>query len=1085
MKKIIGIFVLIIVLTFIVFLNGSIMHNKKNDIFNSEIILSDITTPILINPTYSKNHYIVADYILSASNSDMTNTIQKSLNACKQNKGGTVWLEKGIYNVSSPITIPSGCTLMGDWQDPDNYNGPLDYGTKIVVDVNKFSKDNSNDELSGLFKIEASAGVEGLTIYYKNQDINNPKSQPWSFYYKVEGDAKKYTYMLYTIKNITMINSYRGIGRGLSEGYTHEMLMIENVKGTTIHTGVVIHNSGEVGTIDGLSLKSDYWSNVNVDAFNDNSTKPTYLKISNKIKSLGGKGLVITDVESQEYFNIDLSGFKYGIYIPNANDIKPRYMGMGSFYNLSITNCEIGFMVEEGKYYKESIRLYYSMIDKNSGYLISNSYIEGSKYARYNGSPLIKDSEKDKIGTIKLNDVKVKGIIHTTGESAKGRTTSALTNVIYNNGTGTYINAVNVGNEKDVTGTINNTNRFSNSTLEHKLKNNGKNLEVLSSNNSINEINNKLVKVSNAGGGVVYLKPGVYNINKQGNDVCAIKVPANVELRGSSAVSSRFFDIGTTFNVKDDVRAVCIHGSNSGVSGINFVYSDVARELYNSSSYFPKNYDYSIFVEGSNNLSNIYIKNVSIAGGSYGVYLNKCNDYSIENLVTGVVKNAIRIDNSNKGLIKNSLQNGTVIIRNRLVHYDEEAGRDGRNQHVTDVSAENLNYIVLNNTHKIEIQNCFTWASSVFLTANNSTIYAVNIGYDGMSESNGIVFKNNNSKATVVNTLRAAGVPLSSNDKSFGLYNIVRTLDVGENDIVASNYLPTSQTLLSGDISDNGKIDTMDYILLRKYLLKSITLNGNQLFRADVNLDGGISSLDYILIRKTLIYGSGTNPTPTPVPTEVPIPTSSPAINIPPTIYDWTSTSLFNTTIGNTSATTTICNLGTDSDDGLKIIEYYTNCTKRKTTNISNGCATITISACPNSVLNYRLKDTNNYSQEISVNDIGKYLIYAQVYNKLLYPGIPAQNSLDNLGYHVARSNQKISSRIKEIGNIAVTQHANDSNQTFLSNLYNGIISRNVDDSGVDYWLGRLNNGISRNSVLEELINSGEAKAIYSAWGYN
>lgn len=86
-----------------------------------------------------------------------------------------------------------------------------------------------------------------------------------------------------------------------------------------------------------------------------------------------------------------------------------------------------------------------------------------------------------------------------------------------------------------------------------------------------------------------------------------------------------------------------------------------------------------------------------------------------------------------------------------------------------------------------------------------------------------------------------------------------------------------------GDINSDGKIGINDYILIRKYILGSITLTDNEQKEADVNGDNKINSKDYILIRKAIVNGVEIKPieketptpviTPTPKPTPVPTPT--------------------------------------------------------------------------------------------------------------------------------------------------------------------------------------------------------------------
>ncbi len=81
--------------------------------------------------------------------------------------------------------------------------------------------------------------------------------------------------------------------------------------------------------------------------------------------------------------------------------------------------------------------------------------------------------------------------------------------------------------------------------------------------------------------------------------------------------------------------------------------------------------------------------------------------------------------------------------------------------------------------------------------------------------------------------------------------------------------------LPKGDIDGNGKVASMDYILVRKHLLKQALLTGDKLTRADVNGDGKVSFLDYTLIRNT-IWENANSQTPTPQPTNTPTPTVVP-----------------------------------------------------------------------------------------------------------------------------------------------------------------------------------------------------------------
>ena len=56
-----------------------------------------------------------------------------------------------------------------------------------------------------------------------------------------------------------------------------------------------------------------------------------------------------------------------------------------------------------------------------------------------------------------------------------------------------------------------------------------------------------------------------------------------------------------------------------------------------------------------------------------------------------------------------------------------------------------------------------------------------------------------------------------------------------------------------GDVNGDGKVNSIDYILVRKHILSSPKLTGDKLTRADVNNDKNINSKDYIIIKKIIL----------------------------------------------------------------------------------------------------------------------------------------------------------------------------------------------------------------------------------------
>ncbi|MBQ8027144.1 MAG: hypothetical protein IJ261_03400, partial [Clostridia bacterium] len=262
--------------------------------------------PTILETVYPTEDVVIADIVISdapysADNSgeqDVTAIIQQAIDDCAENGGGTVWLPAGRYRVTGNIYIRQFVTLRGDYQDPDV---GTDYGTLIIADV-----ESSDAMTPGLFTVGASAGAVGLTVWYPNQRLDNVKPYPYTFYITGNSD-----YMLQTIKNCTLINSYRGIGacseceNGIYQ--CHEMLTIDNVKGTCLYEGLNSHNSADVDTVKTLYILNKYWVEAG-EAFNapQESELDAYTRAN-------GYGLVLGDLEWPQFADVRVSDMLYGV----------------------------------------------------------------------------------------------------------------------------------------------------------------------------------------------------------------------------------------------------------------------------------------------------------------------------------------------------------------------------------------------------------------------------------------------------------------------------------------------------------------------------------------------------------------------------------------------------------------------------------------------------------------------------------------------------------------------------------------------------------------------------------------------------
>ena len=309
---------------------------------------------------------VVTDGAYGADNTgkeDCSAIIQTALNDCARAGGGTVYLPAGRYLMKSGVRIPAFVSLRGDWQDPDEGTA---YGTVILADVT-----STDSSLPALFQLGGSAGVNGLTVYYPRQSLDDIRPYPFTFSVNGQGDG----YMLQTITNCTVINGYRGIGACVAEGNAHEMMTIDNVKGTFLAVGAEAYNQADVGTWKNLTISNKYWSEA------AGGLVPADREALDAYTKANTTGLRLGDLEWTEFANIAISSCKTGVEIVKGKRIEFA----GSFYDVSVTDCATGMQINS--------------MDDRWGMVMARCLFEGSDYAVRNLSG----------GTVKATGVTLRG----------------------------------------------------------------------------------------------------------------------------------------------------------------------------------------------------------------------------------------------------------------------------------------------------------------------------------------------------------------------------------------------------------------------------------------------------------------------------------------------------------------------------------------------------------------------------------------------------------------------------------------------------------------------------------------------------
>lgn len=626
---------------------------------------------VIIDTVYPTEDVVLADIIATDSpyaadpsgESDSTAAIQKAIDDCAANGGGTVWLPLGRYRVTGSIYIRQFVTLRGEYQDPDESN---EYGTIIIADV-----ESSEAMTPGLIRVGASAGAVGLTVWYPEQTIDNVKPYPYTFYVEGNGD-----YMLQTIKNCTLINSYRGIGASSeceNEVYQcHEMLTVDNVKGTCLYEGFNAHNSADVDTIKTLYILNKYWVEAG-EAFNapDEAELDAYTRAN-------GYGLVLGDLEWPQFADVKVSDMLYGMLFKEGI----RYCFSGEFIDLYITDCDYGVCVPDDFIHRRG---------KSWGIGIANGVIEGSEYAVLNLCET----------AIILTNIDVEGKV-------KGSTVRE-----YGIDTSLYTPDYDRFYEKPVSELyIVSTDKTGKSDASA-------------------DVQAKLNEAASTGG-VVYLPGGLYRFDSP------VTVPAGVQLRGSSSVAVRcqrenssgtliLADYGYT---EDSSPLITLGGDGAGLTGlrVDYYHNNPVDESGNYRKTSPV-----VFSEHDD----VYVTNCTFTLASCGIRLEGCENAYFERIVGCCYESMFSFDSCEDCFVEGCLQNANTLPRTGYAQLGiPRITEDKLFVYVfIPITRIHTDYIKLNKCTDITVFNSFIYGGKTFLNSVDSTCRLINIGHDGSSKT--------------------------------------------------------------------------------------------------------------------------------------------------------------------------------------------------------------------------------------------------------------------------------------------------------------------------------------------------------------
>ncbi len=287
--------------------------------------LNENTRPAAITPRNATKDIVIADVLAAdygadpTGAEDSTDAIREALAACSALGGGTVWLGMGRYLVTDTIEIPAFVTLRGE-RPLDEIRTAEDYGTVILA-----APESGTDTKRSLFLLRGSGGVIGMTVYYPEQDVDDPKPYPCVFYIDGNGTGG---YMLSTVQDVLVVNGWDGIGACVTENNAHEQTTVENFRGTFLHTAVSAYNEADVGTFRTIRVSPSYWAD------NLLGERPDIEKVRAYTREKT-TALLLGDLEWDQFADIQIEDCKIAVRTEDGK----RATFTGEMTDVLVRNC--------------------------------------------------------------------------------------------------------------------------------------------------------------------------------------------------------------------------------------------------------------------------------------------------------------------------------------------------------------------------------------------------------------------------------------------------------------------------------------------------------------------------------------------------------------------------------------------------------------------------------------------------------------------------------------------------------------------------------------------------------------------------
>lgn len=660
------------------------------------------------DPRFARNEPLVAGYVLTdflSGEDDCAPVIQALLDRLHEAGGGTLFCPAGEYVCRTPIRVPIGVTLLGEWECP-NGNNAIE-GTLLVWRGPALSEEFDTPFIS----LSHSSCIRGVSFWYPELTVENPTPYP----------AAVRTAHWATAREITLINAWVGIEQLLGDSPS-----MYDIYGTALSIGIYDERVSDIMRVERTRFAPDYW--LSSGRFEgDESALRAYLLAH-------ATGAVFKRTDWSYYTDSEVEGYAVGVEFNATNCY-------GQSYNVTVKHCACGIR---------------ALFTHGNGQALTNWRIEGCDRGIHVpadatfAAMLLQDvliQAKDAVVLehnckVSLIDCTVSGTITAAQGMLLLMNNRFATPLITLSGAASLVAVGNDGlakqniriteealctfdPEKADIVTYRATAKETAAMQIAMRFPSAREIYVAALDNSgatdVTAALNALLAKAGETGGTVYLPSGHYRLDS------TVYVPSGVQLRGAADLCQMAYNTATVLDIHHTAHGVELSAS-SGLAALTFchVLQSTVKMVETGK---PLPHDFAVYAK---NAPDSYVQNVSFLNAYNGILFDGCDRHYVDGVGGTFLNQGIVAKDSLDPVWRNVQLNYQPLARGHEWPQDLLLkGVEGASKIFFQQIQGESEIFVLDNVRDAMVWGCFTYCGGNTLVTRGENTTATVIGFGG------------------------------------------------------------------------------------------------------------------------------------------------------------------------------------------------------------------------------------------------------------------------------------------------------------------------------------------------------------------